>query len=185
MNSLRIQVISNLSHRLTGLKFLSSSFLYNRLDIFIHKSKFTFFCLCRCTCFFINFHLLNRRNMSDNAQVRRHSFLIRIDLETIGHICRWSILQFITLTSKFIVFYEAKNLLTSTFSNLWTNKSFFSFERKMIAFFFPQKKRFNFFTKNEAFEISSARKSFNLMAKKRLNFSCRTKRLHFLLQKLT
>lgn len=54
MNSLRIQVISNLSHRLTGLKFLSSSFLYNRLDIFIPKSNFRFFLSLSMHLFFLS-----------------------------------------------------------------------------------------------------------------------------------
>lgn len=148
MNSLRIQVISNLSHRLTGHKLLSSSFLYNRLDIFIPKSNFRFFGLYRCTCFFINFHWLNRRNMPDNAQVRRHLFLIRINLETIGPIFRWSILQFILLTSKFIRFLRSKEVF-----KLLNKKMIFSLERTNHFFFrikndciFPQKKQSDFFT---------------------------------------
>lgn len=148
--------------------------------------------------------------MPDNAQVRRHLFLIRINLETIGPIFRWSILQFISLTSKFIRFLRSKEFTVIEIFKLLNEKMMFpleqtnhfffrlktdcifSFKQKMIAFF-SQQKRLDFFTKKvirffykkKTFEISSARKPLNLLSKKRLNFFCQAKRLHFSLTKLT
>lgn len=65
-----------------------------------------------------------------------------------------------------------------------TNKSFFLSTKKWLHFF-HKRNDWIFLRKKKTFEISSARKPLNLLAKKRLNFFCQAKRLHFSLTKLT